>query len=181
MHSKRKQSGLDSKESGVSFEKQAAGSYKRLYRAAWYFTGNHEDASDLVQETFAQACKSYSGYKGISSFYTWLYAIFRNVKFEAARKKKLFITRKGYLQEMEEEEFQFSAPDTPLTLLVRSEACFAVHNAIKILPEKYREVLLLRHFEGFSYSEIADIANCSVGTVKSRIFKARKLLKKLLR
>jgi len=162
------------------FEKNAAGSYDRLFRAAYFHTGNREDAQDLVQESFRLAQQSYEKFRGDSTFYTWLYGIFRNVLKNSQRRKMLFVSKIGSLVEDQEADDRAAAPDNPYTLLVKSEQYHAVHNAVSELPEAYREALFLRHFEDFSYDEIARILGCPAGTVKSRIFKARMLLRKKL-
>ena len=163
------------------FEQRIEDCYKRLHRTAWYFTGNREDAQDLVQETFTQAFRSYHSFQGKSALYTWLYGIFRNVRRNMERRKALHVNRFGSIEAEKSDDIRFAAPDNPYTLIVESELYHSVHHALMKLPEKYREVLLLKHFEDFSYNEIARILECSVGTVKSRIFTARQLLKKEMR
>jgi len=163
------------------FERLAASCYHRLYRAAWFFTRNHEDAQDIVQETCMRAFTAFPGFKGNAAFYTWIYTIFRNVMKKSARRKKIYVSRFGAIEEGKEPGAPRSTVFSANAHAERVELSIAVQDALLSLPDKYREILVLRHFEDFSYSEIAAILKCSTGTVKSRIFKARELLRKKLR
>ena len=94
----------------------------------------------------------------------------------------MFVSRFGNIEEgiLSGMPYLVSA-DNPELLLERAEQHNMIHRALSGLPEKYSEILILRHFEEFSYDEIARVLNCSTGTVKSRIHKARRLLRKNLR
>jgi len=165
----------------IQFERLASESYKRIFRAAWYYAGNYEDAQDIVQETFILAYKAFPNFKHKSSFYTWLYAIFRKVRARMRKQKKLYINRFGAVIEEETGEYSSATHVNPKTFYEKYDALSTLQNVLSTLPEKYREVLILRHLEDFSYNEIALILNCSIGTVKSRIHKARLLLRKKMR
>ena len=172
----------ESKEILQDFNSYVLSCYKRLYRAAWYYTANHDDAEDLVQETFRAAYKSFGSFKGGSAFYTWLYGIFRNILHKHNRRKKMFVSRFGNIEEGISSGMPYLvSADNPELLLEHAEQHNMIHRALSELPEKYSEILILRHFEEFSYDEIAGVLNCSTGTVKSRIYKARRLLRKNLR
>jgi RNA polymerase sigma-70 factor (ECF subfamily) len=163
------------------FEYLVKEDYHRLYRSAWLFTRNHDDAQDVVQETLFEAYKSFSSFKGNSSFFTWLYAILRNIHRRWLRKNKIYVNRKGNIEEGILEESVNPGVRGCISLLERTELDIGISNALGAIPEKYSEILMLRHFEDFSYKEIAYILSCSIGTVKSRMSKARELLRKRLR
>lgn len=164
-----------------NFEYLVKENYHRLYRSAWLFTRNHDDAQDIVQETLFEAYKSFPVFRGNSSFFTWLYAILRNIYRRWLRKNKIYVNRKGNIEEGKSEESVNPGVGGSVSLLERTELNISISNALAALPEKHSEILTLRHFEDFSYKEIAYILNCSIGTVKSRMSKARELLRKRLR
>jgi len=133
---------------------------KRLFKIA--YTLCKEEAEDILQETYLQAYLGIKRFKGNSSFYTWIYRIMMNTIYKKNRKKPFYIkTQKNFLKNDEE-----------LKEMIRT--------ALKKLPPKYNEVLTLFYFEGYSIKEISKILNIREGTVKSRLFKAKKNLKKLI-
>ncbi len=161
------------------FNKYVSRYYSKLYRSSFYQTGNHEDAQDLVQETFLAAYRSFQNFRGDSSFITWLYGIFRNLLKKHRQRQRIFINKFGSFQQNTANNLV--SPDSPETDAEYGEEKYLINNAISELPDKYSEILILRHFENFSYEEIASILNINTGTVKSRIHKARKLLYDKLR
>lgn len=168
------------KNSDRNFESLASECYARLYRSALFQTVSPEDARDLVQDTFTIGFKLYPSFRGDSDFYTWIYKIYHNLLLNHRKQKKMYINRFGTIEEgtLELYESTESAPDI---LMERIQNKNKIRDALSKLPEDFREILVLRHFEEFSYKEIAKILDCKTGTVKSRIHKARELLKKILR
>ncbi len=175
---KNKTDPVSSKEYKEEFERLASDSYERLYRSALYFTGNIEDASDIVQDTFITAYRSFNNYRGDSKFYTWLYGIFRNLLFRHRKSRKSYINRFGSLEEGLISDDLPAVKETPENLLTGKEKIIRLYESLNKLPMIYKEILILRHFENFSYNDIAGILGCRTGTVKSRIHKARNLLRK---
>ncbi|MFV9510271.1 RNA polymerase sigma factor [Tepidibacillus sp. LV47] len=149
-----------------------------LYRLALRLTGNPEDAEDLTQETMWQAHRKADKYVYEKSLKAWLSMMMTNRFRDKVRKKSLKIvaiednllspkTINSYVPSVEEEV------ETKMTLE-------KVKEEIEKLPEIYRNVLILRHFEGLSYSEISKALQIPEGTVKTQLFRARKMLKKRL-
>jgi RNA polymerase sigma-70 factor (ECF subfamily) len=153
----------------------------RLYNFVFRFVGERETAEDIVQETFLRAFRKRKEYRAIANFSTWLFTIAGNLaKSELRRRKRwrLFSVHKD-----DENDTGIDLPDEsfrPDTVTESSIADVQIQQAILSLPENYRQVVLLRDVEGLSYQEIAEISKCPVGTVKSRVNRARlKLQQKL--
>ncbi len=145
----------------------------RLYRKACALTGNPEDAEDVLQEALVTAYRALAKFRGESGIYTWLYRIVVNKcrDFLRARKSK----REDALEPVEP-----MLSDERVSIeknLELSEESRYLIGKINSLEKKYRRVLLLRYYEDCSYQEIAEIVKVNLGTVKSRLFKARELLK----
>jgi RNA polymerase sigma-70 factor (ECF subfamily) len=145
---------------------------------------NHETARDLTQETFVKAFGALDSFDRSFTFSTWLYKIARNTCIDHFRRCKLetysldapLRTRDGQM----ERDFP-SSTHTPERYLLLKERGRLITEAIESLPNKYREVIKLRHTQELPYEEIADILNVPLGTVKARLFRARELLKKRLK
>ena len=146
--------------------------------------GNAEDASDLAQEALIKAYQSIGGFRGESSFGTWIGRITANKCLDELRKrKKLQTTSLDDEVELEEGSVQkelASEADTPEQHTIRQETVQYVQQKLNQLRDEYRIVLVLRELEGHSYEDIAAMLNCSLGTVKSRISRARNYLKELV-
>ncbi|MDA0747814.1 MAG: sigma-70 family RNA polymerase sigma factor [bacterium] len=153
----------------------------RLYNFVFRFVGDRETAEDIVQETFLRAFKKRKEYRAIANFSTWLFTIAGNLAKSELRRRKRW--RLFSLHKDEESDTGMELPDEtfrPDTLTESSIADVQIQQAILSLPENYRQVVLLRDVEGLSYQEISEISNCPVGTVKSRVNRARlKLQQKL--
>jgi len=137
---------------------------------------NPSDAQDVAQEAFIKAYRALGGFKGDSAFYTWLYRISINT----AKNHLVARSRRPASQDIDvvdAEAFghtdRFSEQDTPEALLESEEIRDAVIAAIRDLPEDLRTAIMLRELDGMSYEEIAQSMDCPVGTVRSRIFRAR--------
>lgn len=153
----------------------------RLYNFVFRFVGNRETSEDIVQETFLRAFRKRTEYRSIANFSTWLFTIAGNLaKTELRRRKRWrFFT----LNRDEESNTGWDLPDEsfrPDKLAESSIAEWMIQEAISSLPINYRQVILLRDVEGLSYEEISNVIRCPVGTVKSRVNRARlKLQQKL--
>ena len=152
---------------------------KNVYSITQRMTGNAEDAADMTQETFIKAYNSLQNFRGDSKFSVWLYRIATNVCLDFLRSKSRKPTLSLSVEDDEGEETQMDIADesqSPETLLERGLTRDAVRRGLNALNEEYRQILLLREIQGLSYEEIASVLTLEVGTVKSRIFRARKKL-----
>ena len=169
-----------------SFEELVKRHEKKIYNLCYRLTGSREDANDALQETFLQAFRKLSSFKGKSKFSTWLYRIAVNVCLMRKRKEKKMktvsldvpiLTRKA-------DEIKRELPDdwskNPLATLENEEIRGILSNAIDSLPEEYRTVLVLRGVNGFSNEEVAKMLEISLPAVKSRLHRARLFLRDTL-
>ncbi len=153
---------------------------ERVYGTLYNMTANHEDANDLTQEAFIKAFQALKSFKGGSSFYTWVYriAVNRAINFLKQRKNRF---------QMSLDDLDFNAEHNPdLVALIsdktpRREANLAelqekLNAAMQRLSEPHRLVVTLHDIQGSSHEEIAEIMDCNVGTVRSRLFYARQQL-----
>jgi len=155
----------------------------RVYNVVYRFVGNHEDALDVSQEVFVRAYRGLQGFQGSSKMYTWLYSIAANL----ARNRVRDGHRKGRDKGISLEGMQEAAPgvmqqkvetrETPRDEAQRNELDQILQQCLDELPDHYRIAFVLRTFEDLSYEEIADAMGCPPGTVKSRLNKARQLLR----
>jgi RNA polymerase sigma-70 factor (ECF subfamily) len=141
------------------------------------------EALDVAQEAFLKAYRAIGAFRGDSAFYTWLYRIAINTAknhLVAARRRPVDFELD--LQDPDQYELsnRLKDVDTPEGLLLSNEIREAVEDAIRGLPEDLRTAILLRELEGMSYEEIAEAMTCPVGTVRSRIFRAREAIDKRL-
>ena len=143
----------------------------RLYNTLVHLTGNHEDASDLVQETFVQAFVKLDTFRHSSTFYTWLYRIAFNQTASHYRRKKP-ATSLDKVRESTGCEPVEPNPG-PHEQLEQQERGVQVREAMTQLTEEHRTILILREVEGCSYETIALMLNIRVGTVRSRLSRAR--------
>ena len=137
---------------------------------------NEQDAQDMVQEAFLRAFKSFGGFHG-SNGRAWLLTIVRNTSYTLLKNKRVSDRTTPF-----DEEIYASGDEsvTPATILEHSENAELIRKAIDELPTESREILTLRHQEGLSYNEIADIAQIPPGTVMSRLARARAKLRECL-
>lgn len=168
-----------------AFEQLIFDYQKKAYNIALRIMGNQEDAKDMCQEAFIRIYKSIEGFKEQSSFSTWMYRIVTNVCLDEIRKKKKSeaVSLDGtYETENGEIHFEIASDDdTPEESYVRTEKKSIILKSINELSEEYKTAIVLRDIQGFSYEEIANILCCSIGTVKSRINRARNILKNKLK
>lgn len=152
---------------------------KNVYNLALRMTGNSEDAADMSQEAFIKAYNSLSSFRGDSKFSVWLYRIVSNVCLDYLRSRTRKPTVSLSTENDDGEEVELDIADesqSPELLLDRSLTRDAVRRGLAALPPDHREILLLREIQGLSYEEIATALGLEAGTVKSRIFRARKKL-----
>lgn len=144
---------------------------------------DHGECQDVVQDSFIKAFRSLASFRGDSQFYTWMYRIAVNTaKNHLASRKR----RPGADVEIEDAEFidggvYVQDNDTPEQELLREEVAQVVSRALAALPDDIRQAITLREMEGLSYEEIAEVMGSPVGTVRSRIFRAREAIDARLR
>ncbi|MFO0882660.1 MAG: sigma-70 family RNA polymerase sigma factor [Pirellulales bacterium] len=150
----------------------------RLYTALVHISGSRQEAEDIAQDAFVQAYRKLHLFAGNSSFYTWLYRIAVNAAISRKRKKRA---------EYSVEQTQAVTGDEPLDKservderLLREERANIIQIALTRLPEEFRVVLVLREMEAFDYEAISETLDLPVGTVRSRLHRARVQLKEIL-
>jgi len=153
---------------------------ERIYATIYHMTSNHEDANDLAQEAFIKAHLAIKSFKGGSSFYTWVYRI-------AVNKTINFLKQRKNRSAMSLNDLDFNAENDPdLVALIsektpRRDAALAelqkkLNEAMQKLSDQHRLVVTLHDVQGLAHEEIAEIMECNVGTVRSRLFYARQQL-----
>jgi RNA polymerase sigma-70 factor (ECF subfamily) len=143
---------------------------------------------DIAQETFIRAYRALPQFRGESAFYTWLYRIAVNTakKTLVEMKRDPLITESALVSSSDDDETsrvenELSDGETPDAVLASKEIASTVNAAIEGLSEDLRQAITLREIEGLSYEEIAEVMNCPIGTVRSRIFRAREAIAERLR
>jgi RNA polymerase sigma-70 factor (ECF subfamily) len=153
---------------------------RRVYHLAYRMVKNHDAADDIAQETFIKAYLSIGSFKLGHAFYTWLYRICMNLSINYLKRQKYVISESQFEGEISPLEKETTNED-PLSLLVKEEQQKQIEQAIDLLPAKYKAVFILRVYEDLSYEEIAKTLKISLGTVMSRLFRARQRLQELLK
>ncbi len=164
-----------------AFEDLISGYEKKVYNTAYRFFNNAEDAMDVSQEIFIKVFTSLRRFREDSSFSTWLYRIAVNTCIDFLRKKRedvLPIKEEIVMDDKTKLGFQTELPEE---FVEKQEVKQAIMKAISTLPEEQRICIILRDVQGFSYTEISDVLSCSLGTVKSRLFRGRRALKENLK
>lgn len=162
-----------------AFEALVAAYEKNVFNVALQMTGNREDAQDMTQEAFIKAYSSLSSFRGDSRFSSWLYRIVSNVCLDFKRRQGRRPSASLTVEDDEGESVQLDIADeslSPETLLEQKMTREAVREGLRQLPDEQRQILLLREIQGLSYEEIGEAMDLEAGTVKSRIFRARKKL-----
>jgi len=163
----------------ASFEQLAMPHFERLYNFACWLTHDRQEAEDLVQETYAKALKGFSSFQPGTNFRAWIYKILRNTFLTSRTGLKAAATVP--LDFEGEEETLPAVTETPESILLQRSDGQLVQQALEQLPVAYREVLLLCEFEEMSYQEISAALAIPIGTVMSRLSRARKSLRDGLR
>ena len=157
---------------------------ERIYATVYHMTSNHEDANDLAQETFIKAFSALKSFKGDSSFYTWVYriAVNKTINFLKQRKNKtsLSLNDLDFNIENDPELVAFVSDRTPRRDIALAELQEKLNKAMQKLSDVHRMVVTLHDIQGLSHEEIANIMDCNVGTVRSRLFYARQQLQAYL-
>lgn len=158
---------------------QLVGLYQdRLYNSLLRVLGSAEDAADIAQDAFVQAFTKLDTFRGSSAFYTWLYRIAFNLAMSHARRGHKAASLDG-IKSLVGEEPMDGQPNAEAGVLMQERAEL-VHAALAELNLEHRQIIVLREIDGLRYDEIADILSLPVGTVRSRLFRARLELRELL-
>ena len=154
----------------------------RIVSIAFKFVKEIQLAEDISQESFIKAYRSIDSFREESAFYTWLYRITantaKNYLVSKGRRKESSISELSIFEN--EDFFELPTNDSPEQILMAQSLKDTIYDALSGLPEDTRTALSLREFEGLNYEEIAEIMNCPVGTVRSRIFRGRDALENLI-
>lgn len=161
---------------------------KRVFCVVYRLLRNYEDAAEITQDAFICAYQAIKGFRLRSSFYTWLYRIALNLSYHRLRSSEYRIKLKTKsLDEPTEREngqiFQttVASSSNPYQELLKKEQAELIYQGLATLPRKFYQAVVLRDLEGLSYIEIAEVQNCSLGTVMSRLYRGRLQLAKKLK
>jgi RNA polymerase sigma-70 factor (ECF subfamily) len=164
-----------------AFDQLVARYESKVYTIAYRFAGNYNDAADLAQEAFIRVYRSLNSFRGDSTFQTWLYRVVTNVcKDELKRRTKDNLVS---MDEMAEKGLPLAVTTegkNPEDMILTREWQEQLQKLLNLLSAEHRTVLIMRDIQGYSYEEIAFSLKCSLGTVKSRLSRARNILKDLL-
>ena len=151
----------------------------RIYALSYQLTGNQADAQDLAQNVFIKAYQALSGFRNEADFGTWLHRITVNLSINEKRKRKpdVYLDSPVLTDEGKITRLLDSGVESPEEAYENLEFSTMVQNALKQLSPEHRTVLVLRDIQGYSYDEIAEMLNCSLGTIKSRINRGRQTMK----
>ena len=172
----------------AAFEMLVVKYQRRIERLIGRMVRDADLVQDIAQETFIRAYRALPKFRGDSAFYTWLYRIAVNTAKKALveRKRDPLVNESSLVSTDEGEEpsrveNELSDGETPEAVLASKEIAATVNAAIDALSEDLRQAIVLREIEGLSYEEIADVMNCPIGPVRSRIFRAREAIATRLR
>ena len=157
---------------------------ERIYATIYHMTSNHEDANDLAQETFIKAFQALKSFKGGSSFYTWVYriAVNKTINFLKQRKNRshMSLNDLDFNAEHDPDLVALVSDKTPRREVGLSELQEKLNEAMQKLSDDHRLVVTLHDVQGLPHDEIAEIMDCNIGTVRSRLFYARQQLQAYL-
>jgi RNA polymerase sigma-70 factor (ECF subfamily) len=159
----------------------------RIFAMIYNMVHNEQDAWDLAQDSFVKAWESINRFRGRSSFYTWIYRIVMNVTIDWLRKKQVKGAGAEFDDSIQLKEIDPASKTVPKAdplpheRMERTEIRARIDSAIAQLSPDHRAVILMKEIEGMQYHEIAQTLSCSIGTVMSRLFYARKRLQNLLK
>ena len=168
-----------------AFDLLVAKYQRKLFRLLSRLIRNPAEIEDVAQEAFIKAYRALPNFRGESAFYTWLYRIAINTakNYLVAQGRRAPTQTETDIEDAEnfEDGDSLRTEDTPDRMLLSKQVAEAVNRAIERLPEELRTAIVLRELEGLSYDEIAMSMNCPIGTVRSRIFRAREAVAAELR
>lgn len=172
-------------DSGVEYQGLVLSHLDSLYNYALVLTRRSEDAEDLLQEVLVRGFQGFASFDQTLSFKGWMFTIIKNAYIDRFRRQRRLPPEEPLWASGEEPVLSLdnplcSVPLAPEDLLLRREAIEQVREAIRRLPEEMREVVELRDVEGLSYREIAHVVNRPIGTVMSRLYRGRNLLRTCL-
>ena len=164
-----------------AFEEIVISYQKRIYSLCYRMTGNEQDAYDLAQEVFLRVYRNLQGFKGDSSFSTWIYRITSNICVDHLRRSKR--AKVISLTPADDEAAEVALPDdtySPEKSYSKREIAEVITKALESLSNDHRQMIILRDINQLTYDEIGEILELEPGTVKSRIFRAREQLRRIL-
>jgi RNA polymerase sigma-70 factor, ECF subfamily len=171
-----------------AFEMLVVKYQRRIERLIGRMVRDVDLVPDIAQETFIRAYRAIPKFRGESAFYTWLYRIAVNTAKKAMGelKRDLLVTESARASKDDDDETPRAESDatdgeTPESLLASKQVAATVNSAIDALSEDLRQAITLREIEGLTYEEIAELMNCPIGTVRSRIFRAREAISQRLK
>lgn len=171
----------------IAFERLVIKYKDRIFNLCFRFLGDIHEAEDIAQEVFIKVYKALKRFRSESSFYTWIYRITVNTcknrvkSLDYRRSKKNITLDDEKDSKYHSESFTSGTGDTPDQFIEKKERIKQIQNAIEDLTPDQRAVIILRDIEGFSYEEISEITGHKLGTVKSRLSRARNDLRKILK
>lgn len=166
-----------------SFETLILSCQNRAYNIAYRYMKNEEDAMDALQESFIKIFRHLDKFKADSKFETWVYRIVVNTCNDLLRKNSPLKTVDSIYRNEDEKDTVIDIPDTtglPEKILGQKEESQQILQCLEMLNKEQKDIVLLRDVHGFSYEEISKILGCTIGTVKSRIFRSRSRLKEII-
>ncbi|HEY5621618.1 MAG TPA: sigma-70 family RNA polymerase sigma factor [Pontiella sp.] len=150
----------------------------KIYGLTYNMTSNREDAEDLTQEVFVKAYEALPRFRGKSSFYTWLYriAVNKTINYRKKRNRKRALSLDQFDQEIKNDDVyhELTSKGSPLRNLSLTELQIKLNEALQNLSDKHRTVVVMHDMQGIPHEEIAKMVGASVGTVRSRLFYARR-------
>ena len=155
---------------------------RRIQRLIGRMVRDVDLVEDIAQETFIRAYRALAQFRGEAQFYTWLYRIAVNTAKKALMDLKRYptVSENAYKSDDDDEtspiENELTSSETPEAVLASKEIVEIINTAMEALPEELRQAITLREIEGLSYEEISETMNCPIGTVRSRIFRAREAI-----
>lgn len=171
-----------------AFEMLVVKYQRRIERLIGRMVRDVDLVPDIAQETFIRAYRAIPKFRGESAFYTWLYRIAVNTAKKAMGelKRDLLVTESARASKDDDDDMprvenDASDGETPESLLASKQVAAAVNSAIDALSDDLRQAITLREIEGLTYEEIAELMNCPIGTVRSRIFRAREAISQRLK
>ena len=171
----------DKKAFGLLVEKY----HRKLGRLLGRMIRDQAEVEDVVQESFIKAYRALPNFRGDSAFYTWLYRIGINTakNYLVSMGRRPQVMQEVEIEDVENFEggYEMRTTDTPETALMTKQIAQTVNDTVAALPEELRTAITLREIEGLSYEEIATLMQCPIGTVRSRIFRARETISEKLK